>query len=59
MSEIYDKTFVKKLKLSPADIREECTGAAFDGQYFHLGCPEVFTRMVVEEAKGAAATGTR
>ncbi len=31
MSNIYDKTFVKKLNLSPADIRDQCTGAAFDG----------------------------
>ena len=56
MSDIYDKTFVKKLNLSPTDIRDQCTGAAFDGQYFHLGCPEVFSRMVVEKAKGAATT---
>ena len=47
---------MKKLKLGPADIRDQCTGAAFDGQYFHLGCPEVLSRMVVENAKGAAAT---
>jgi len=43
--------------LSPANIRDRCTGAAFDGQYFHLGCPEIFSRMVVEKAKGVAATG--
>jgi hypothetical protein len=42
--------------LSPANIRDRCTGAAFDGQYFHLGCPEIFSRMVVEKAKGAATT---
>ena len=57
MSDIYEKTFVKKLKLGPADIRDQCTGAAFDGQYFHLGCLEVFSRMVVEKAKGAVPTG--
>jgi hypothetical protein len=56
MTHIYDKTFVKTLNLGPADIRDQCTGAAFDGQYFHLGCPEVFSRMVVEKAKGAAIT---
>jgi hypothetical protein len=39
------------------EIRDQCTGAAFDGRYFHLGCPEVFSRMVVENAKGAAGTG--
>ena len=55
MEEINDKTFVKKLKLGPTDIRDPCTGAAFDGQYFHLGCSEVFSRMVVEKAKGSAA----
>jgi hypothetical protein len=57
MIEIYVKTFVKKLKLGPADIRDQCTGADFDGQYFHLGCPEIFSIMVVEKAKGAAPTG--
>jgi hypothetical protein len=31
MGQIYDETFVKKLGLSPADIREQYTGAAFDG----------------------------
>ncbi len=56
MPEIYDKTVVKKLKLGPADIRDQCAGADFDGQYFHLGFPEVFSRMVVEKAKGSAKT---
>ncbi len=58
MSEIYDKTFIKKLKLGPKEVRDQCTGAAFDGQYFHLGCLEVFSRMVVENVKGAATTAT-
>jgi hypothetical protein len=57
ITDTYDKTLVQKLKLGPADIRDPCTGAAFDGQYFHLGCPEVFSRLVVEKAKGVAATG--
>ena len=57
MTNIYDKILVQKLKLGPAYIRDQCTGAAFDGQYFHLGCLEVFSRMVVEKAKGVAATG--
>jgi hypothetical protein len=56
MTDIYDKTFVEKLNLGPADIRDQCTGAAFDGQYFHLGCLEVFSRMVVKKAKGAATS---
>jgi hypothetical protein len=32
-------------------------GAAFDDKYVHLGCSDVFSRMVVEKAKGAATTG--
>jgi hypothetical protein len=40
MGQIYDEIFVKKLGLSPADIREKCTGAAFDGAYFHLNSPD-------------------
>ncbi len=56
MTEIYDKIFVKKLKLKPADIIDQCTGAAFDGQCFHLGCPEILSRMVVENLKGATTT---
>ena len=57
MIEIYVKTFVKKLKLGPANIRDLCTGATFDGQYLHLECPEVFSRIVVETAKGATSIG--
>jgi hypothetical protein len=30
--------------------------AAFEGQYFHLGCPEVFSRIVVEKGKRVATT---
>ncbi len=41
MHGIYDNPFLKKLRLTPAAIREQCTGAAFDGQYFCLKCPEV------------------
>ena len=47
----------EEIEASPADIRDLCTGAAFDGKFFHLGCPEVFSIIVVEKAKGAAATG--
>ncbi len=32
-------------------------GAAFDDLFFHLGYSEVFSRIVVEKAKGAVATG--
>ncbi len=31
MGQIYDETLIKKLGLTPAEIREQCTGAAFDG----------------------------
>ncbi len=31
MGQIYDETLIKKLGLSPAEVREQCTGAAFDG----------------------------
>jgi hypothetical protein len=31
MGQIYDKTFVKKLGITPAQVREQCTGATFDG----------------------------
>ena len=57
MTYIYDKILVQKLNLGPTDIRDQCTGAGFDGQYFHLGCHGVFSRRVVEKAKGAATTG--
>ena len=57
MTHIYDKTLVQKLKLVPTDIKDQCTGAAFDGQYLHLRCLEVFSRMVVKKAKGAPTTG--
>ena len=39
MTQIYDNILVKKLRLSPEDIRQQCTGATFDGQYFSLNCP--------------------
>jgi hypothetical protein len=40
MGQIYDETFIKKLGLTPAEIREQCTGAAFDGANFHLNSPD-------------------
>ena len=48
---------MKKFKLGLTNIRDQCMGAAFDGQYFHLCCPEISYRMVVEKAKGSATTG--
>jgi hypothetical protein len=51
MREIYKEMFVKKLGLSPHDIRNQCTGAAFDGQYFSLNAPEALAKMIIERAK--------
>ena len=56
MGQIYDETFVKKHGLSPADIREQCTGAALDGAYFHLTSPDHVAKRMVEQAKGVPAT---
>jgi hypothetical protein len=56
MREIYEKTFVKKLGLTPQEIRQQCTGVAFDGQYFSLIAPEVLARMMIERDKGTTTT---
>ncbi len=56
MGQIYDETFIKKLGLTPAKIQEQCTGAAFDGAYFHLNIPDHLAKRIVEQAKGAPAT---
>ncbi len=56
MGQIYEETFVNKLDLSPAKIREQCTGAAFNGAYFHLNSPDNLAKRIVEQAKGAPAT---
>jgi hypothetical protein len=56
MRQIYDESFIKKLGLTPAEIREQCTGAAFDGAYFHLNNPDHLAKRIVEQAKGAPAT---
>jgi hypothetical protein len=56
MTQIYDNTVVTKLRLSPEEIRQQCTGAAFDGQYFSLKCPEHLARRMVEQTKGGQAT---
>ncbi len=44
---IYEETFVKKLGLTPQNIRQQCTGAAFDGQYFSLHTPEPLAKMII------------
>ena len=56
MKEIYEKTFFKKLGLTPQEARQQCTGAAFDWQYFSLNAPEALSKMMVEQAKGRVAT---
>jgi len=59
MGQIYNETFIKKLGLTPAEIREQCTGAAYDGARFHLNSPDNLAKRSVEETKGAlAATHT-
>jgi hypothetical protein len=59
MGQIYDETFVNKLCLTPADIREQCTGAAFDGAYFHLNSPDHLAKRIVEKAKEAPAARSK
>ena len=56
MTQIYVNTLVKQLRLSPGKIKQQCTGAAFDGQYFSLNCPEHLARRMVEQAKGGRAS---
>ena len=56
MSEIYDTTFVKKLGLTAEDIRNQCTGSAFDGQYFSLNAHEALAKIMIERAKGTTTT---
>ncbi len=56
MKQIYEETFVKKHGLTPQEIRQQCTGGAFDGQYFSLNAPEALAKMMVERAKGSTAT---
>ncbi len=54
--QIYDKTLIKKPGLTPTKGREQCTGAAFDGAYFHLNSPDHLAKRIVEKAKGCPAT---
>ena len=56
MREIYEKTFVKKVGLTPEEIRNQCSRVAFDGQSFSLKAPEALARMMVEIAKGTTST---
>jgi len=50
--------FEKKLGFTPAEIRAQCTGAAFDGEDFSLKCPEAIAKRMVEAATGGLASPT-
>ena len=56
MGQIYDDAFIKKLRLAPANIREQCTGAAFDETYFHMSNPDHIAKQIVKQAKGPSTT---
>ena len=56
MGQIYDETFINKLGLSKAEIREHCTGAEFHGAYFHLNRPDYLAKRIVDQAKGTHVT---
>jgi hypothetical protein len=56
MGQIYDETFIKKLGLTPTEITVLCTGAAFDGAYFHMNSPDQLAKRIVEQAKGCPTT---
>ena len=56
MGQIYDETLIQKLGLTPAEVREQCTGAAFDGAYFHLNSLDHLAKRIVGKAKGGLAT---
>ena len=56
MGQIFDETFVNKLGLRSAEIWEQCTGASFDGAYFHLNIPDHRAKRIVEKAKGSQST---
>ena len=47
---------MRKLGLTPEDIRNQCAGAAFDDPYFSLNAPEALAKMVIERSKGTTAT---
>ena len=50
MREIYEQTLIKKLELTPKEIRNQCTGAAFDGQHFSLNALNVLAKIMIERA---------
>jgi len=56
MTQFYDDTLIQKLRLSPEEIRQQCTGATFDGQYFSLNCSKHLARRMVKQEKGGRAT---
>jgi hypothetical protein len=55
MREIYEEKFVKKLGLTPHDIRQQCTGPAFYGQHFSLYALEAFAKIMIERTKESTA----
>ncbi len=56
MNHIYKDTFITKLGLTPEEIMDRCTWAAFDGQYFSLNCHEAIAKRMIEGAKGGLAS---
>ena len=56
MGQIYDETVINKLGLSPAEIRKQCTGVAFDGAYFRLNRPDHIAKRIAEQAKRSPGT---
>ena len=56
MRGIYEHALIKKLELTPKEIRNQCTGAAFDGQYFSLNAPNVLAKIMIERATGTTTT---
>ncbi len=47
---------MKKLEQMPHEIRQHCTRATFDGQYFSLNAHEALAKMMIERTKGTSAT---
>ena len=44
------------MELTLKEIRNQGTGAAFDGQYFSLNAPNVLAKIMIERATGTTAT---
>ncbi len=53
MNHIYKDTVITNLGLTLVEIIAQCSGAAFDGQYFSLSCLEAMAKRMTEGAKGA------